>query len=497
MAKSNLPYGDAFIVGTPALDRLTANVYAEDRQRVQQRQQQAKSLEDEFRKNIANVKDVDIPKITGAWQNYKAISQDLLKSSPSTDQAAFIQKQLDKQKALANVYSLINGSKQSKSEEEELYKNIAKNPNAYSDNAYDLLTARRKTPLENLQNYQGVGSDGKPTTYDLTNPNTYTYKGTNTDFSKIDKSAQGIAKANWLPEEPVDKSGIQFKQKSFMFGNTPQQYYQDVLGSLSQHQANRDASAIISQTDPQTIKAIQDEYNAIPVEKWQKIGLNAPQNIDILPTDPLPIQYAKHAAQLYFLNNEPKEGETKFRTNEDLKMDKQSNLTLRNEKTMASLRHNYTLGEIEFRKGLDNTDAQTSNSFIDSVLKNKQDSATLETGGYKSKGFSYDTKNISLDPVLTKALGGKTDFLKYIPKDDVYVYGSYKRTQSKDEDSKLVTSSVDKDASGRNVVDDASIRIIKPQDLKLALGYKILTKKDLGKEMKGSVNQPTKKGILD
>lgn len=497
MAKSNLPYGDAFIVQTPALDKLTANAYAEDRQRQQQKIQQSKVLEDEFRKNISNVRAIDIPKVTEAWQNYKTLSQGLLKPTTNTDQTGFVQKQLDKQNALANVYKIINDSRSKKTEEDEMFKDYQKNPDNYDDNFGNLMTARRNTPLDKLSQYQTTGADGKPVTYDLSNPSTFRYKGTNTDFSKIDKSAQGIAKANWLPEEPVDKSGIQFKQRSFMYGSTPLQYYQSTLGSLSQHKSNRDAAAIISQTDPKMIQTIQDEYHNLPLDYWQKIGLSEPQNLDILPTDPPAVVYSKHMGQLYALNNVPKEGETKFRTNEDLKMDKQSNLTLRNEKTMASLRHNYTLGEIEFRKGLDNTDAQTSNSFIDSVLKNKQDSAPLETGGYKSKGFSYDTKNISLDPVLTKALGGKTDFLKYIPKDDVYVYGSYKRTQSKDEDSKLVTSSVDKDASGRNVVDDASIRIIKPQDLKLALGYKILTKKDLGKEMKGSVNQPTKKGILD
>jgi hypothetical protein len=73
-----LPYGDAYLVGTPAIDRMSQQLYAEQKQRELIRQKQGAALDEEFAKNVANVRDVDVPEITKRYGEWKTANQQLI-----------------------------------------------------------------------------------------------------------------------------------------------------------------------------------------------------------------------------------------------------------------------------------------------------------------------------------------------------------------------------------------------------------------------------------
>lgn len=104
------PYGDIYSVNNSAVDNIAKRIYAEQQQKELQRRQESKMLDDEFGKNLANVKSVDIPEITQAYNEFKqkhiALQKKGNKVTPEDQMALMISK--------AAVNEKINGSIQDK-----------------------------------------------------------------------------------------------------------------------------------------------------------------------------------------------------------------------------------------------------------------------------------------------------------------------------------------------------------------------------------------------
>ena len=105
---NGLPYGDAFIVGTPALDQLSNRIYAEHQQRELQRRQDNKMLDEEFSRNLSGIWDADIPELTQKYGEYKQAWQNLYKKKGGGTP----QEQLEVLKKKADMYSLLGKSKE-------------------------------------------------------------------------------------------------------------------------------------------------------------------------------------------------------------------------------------------------------------------------------------------------------------------------------------------------------------------------------------------------
>lgn len=456
------PFGDIFLVNTSYTDRAAAQLYAEQKQREAKQQQLNAALDDEFSKNLAGIRDADIPELTQKYTDWKLANIGAMKQKGGISP----QQQMDLLKKKSEMYGVINESKQRKQYEEEVGKNLA-NPNladAYEDNAHQELISHRQMPL-NLLKQNGLLN------YD------YSYKGTNTDFSKILTAAAGQPKQVYQEEKPVDKEGIQTQITPYMFGNTPTQFYDNLVGSLAQRKAGRDAAAIIKNTDPNVIAQVQDAYNKIPTEKWQKMGIKDKQELTIKPDDTPAIAYAKHEAQLYALNNEPKQGMPKLITNEAARMAK----TQAQQKELARFRNSLNKetqeGLIKLRQKVKDTgDAETNNVWVDNYL------TTLEKNAKPSSGFLDKTgltqllgggnKDIVPDPVLYNALN-KPDRVIITPK------GEYKVTYY----------NFDKEGKPTGIDESRSGTFTK-QQIKLALGYKATGKNQLTEEMSTENTNP-------
>jgi peptidoglycan hydrolase-like protein with peptidoglycan-binding domain len=302
----NPPYGNIFYVQTPSIDRTVAQLQAEQKQREFLRQKQAAALDEEFAKNVANIRDADVDDVTKKYGEWKLANQQLMKQKGGVSP----QQQLDLLRKKAEIYKVINASKLGLKEEEDLREGLMRKPDDFDDNAATFLAVRRKTPLTGLAQYK----DDKGNPVNLADYNTYRYKGTDTDFSKIDREAAGTPKQVYQEEAPMD-GGLQVKITPYMYGSTPLQYYQSYLGSLGKHRAGRDAEALASQIKPEVYTAVQEEYKAIPADTWKRMGVDKPQELVIDAGDSKADRLAKHQAQLYALNNQPKQGTPVFRNN--------------------------------------------------------------------------------------------------------------------------------------------------------------------------------------
>jgi hypothetical protein len=355
------PFGDIYAVNTPHIDQLANALYAEQKQREVIRQRQAQQLDEEYRKNVANVRDTDIPEYTKKYQDWKRGRQELMRIRPGKNQDEFIAKQMEVQRKLADVYELGNKSKQAKDEEEEMAKDLMKNPNNYDDNAFGLLSARRKLPLSQMSQYK----DQAGNVHDLTNYDTFRYKGSNTDFGAVLDKAIGTPKQVYTEEKKVDDKGHQTDVIPYTFGNTPSQVKDRLMGAFALHQAGRDAEHQWDTIpDEEKVKTLQ-AFQAIPADKWKKMGIDNPQDLTPKNGDSKTEKLASLMAMQYALSNEPKQGtpvrrnnqaaidETNFQQQKQMEAIRNANANRR-----LALQDSYVRGRIDYRKAAGKKDQE-------------------------------------------------------------------------------------------------------------------------------------------
>lgn len=390
------PFGDAHIIQTPYLDRFSQQLFAEQKQREIMRQRQQAALDDEFSKNVANIRDADVDDVTRKYGEWKMMNQQLMKKRGGISP----QEQMELLRKKAEISKVINASKIGKQEEEDWFKIMSNKPDDFDDDAYGALTTRRRTPISQIGEYKVAGADGKEKVFNLRDLNSLRYKGTDTDFSKIDKEAAGTPRLTLTEDFTEDeKDPFTLKAKTWMYGNSPQQFYESYLGALAQKKAGRDAEAIVSKIPQETFVEIQERFKAIPVETWKRMGVDKPQELVITAEDGKAQVLAKHKAQLYALNNQPKEGKQEVRKNEKAYFDAQK----AKDKEMADYRHKLAVA-LKKTPGAKTEGSEDDSLYLEDYVDGITDDA-INTGqktlhdGSESVGYT-----VKADPVLLKAL---------------------------------------------------------------------------------------------
>lgn len=393
------PFGDIYYVQTPHLDKLANTLYTEQKQREFIRQKQGQALDEEFRKNVASIKDADVPDYTKKYQEWKKSRQELMRLKPK-NQEEYIAKQMESQRKLADVYSLANLSKRIKEEEEDIAKDYNKNPNNYDDNTPGYLSARRQLPSSQLNQYKVKGKDGKDQVIDLSDSNTFRYKGSNTDFGAVMDKAIGQPKQVYSEEVKVDKDGRQTDIIPYQFGNTPAQVKDRIMGAFGVHQAGRDAEHQWD-TIPQSEKEeTLNAFNAIPAEKWKRMGVENPQDITPKNGDSKTEQLASLMAMQYALSNEPKQG-TPVRRNNQAAIDERNfqqqkelvGIQDANARRRLAISNAYQKGRIDYRKASNKKEQrEVLEGYINRMFEEGKDTK----GAVAVKGKFIHSKNINV-----------------------------------------------------------------------------------------------------
>lgn len=465
MPQQQAPYGDIFLVNTPALDRTAAQMYQEQKTREAKQAQENQLLDAGMQKEFGKVRAVDTPAVIDKYQKYRELKKKLLFNKDiQKDPKLYNQTQQKANEALADAYGTINKSAELNAQGKQLVTERMKNPNLFADNFGDMISEFQKTPLDQIQNHKTYG--------DLSNPDNYRYKGSNTDWQKVENAAAGTPKPTFSKEEPVGT--LQFKQTPYSFGNTPAQYYQNFLGSLGTHQASRDAEHAWDALTPDQKDYINKAYSEITPEKWQRMtGSLNPQQL--IPTNPdsKAEQLAILKAKAYAINNEPKEGTPIYRDNKEA----ETGLKFKNERVMEGIKQANRIQMLNLHEDAKKAGASTENAWIDKHIDDLvSDAEKNAPAEYKYKGgkkvYEHD---IPVDPVLSKALtksGVAPTYLR-VTSDGMFrpIYLQHDKNGAPLGDK------------GRNAVDDELSKPITQSQLKLALGYKSATGKQRVTEM--------------
>lgn len=136
-------YGDIFVQPTSAVDAIAARLVRDQQQREMEKRQRDRALDDEFAKNVAGVKSIDIPDITKAYSDFKqahiALQRKGNKATPQDQMDVMIKK--------ANAFSEIAASKEDK-EYWGMRAKDGKNNKRYNPNYQTIISEGLNTPTK-------------------------------------------------------------------------------------------------------------------------------------------------------------------------------------------------------------------------------------------------------------------------------------------------------------------------------------------------------------
>lgn len=474
-------YGDIVLVNTPTLDRLGQQLYAEQKIRQTRQQQENAALDANIQKEIGKVRSVDTPEVIKSYQDYKGLKQQLLFNKDiQKDPLKYNQLQQATNQAYQNIFSTANKSEELKDMAKGLHEKALKNPDDMSDDYGQRAMTLMNTPISQLQNHPVYGNE-------LLNSSKYLYGGSNTDFGKMIRDASGQPKQVFSKEDKMD-GGLQTKITPYNFGNTPGQVKDYMLGAMALHKTGRDAAYQWDQLPEEDIANTIKQYQAIPKEKWERMGLQGPQ--DLISKNPLnkAENYAAYQAMKYAITNEPKEGTPVFRDNkkalEDLKYNR--------ELALKKIEHSNARDLIAYKKSIDPNDTELNNSWVDNywskrVSEAKQGQPTIFEDPNNATNMK-GAHEITLDGVAAKAFarnGTEPDKL-YVTTDNKILPVFFKYKEQFDEKTgKKTGTTVDTNTKGEPKIDEDYSKPMDMDQAYLSLGYKGQTKKQLAGTMKG------------
>lgn len=354
------PFGGIYDVETPALDRITQQLQQQKAARQAYEQKESQNTDELLNKEMANVRSIDTPQVINAYNNYKQLKKKVLfDKSLQNNPKAYNAAQMESNAAYANAMSLINKSTQANAFGKQVAANRLAKPDAYDDNAGQMLSTFYNTPIDKLNS---VDKNGQPT--DLMNVDSYRYKAGNADFQKIHTAAAGKPVTHY-DNGQTDESGIQTTQHGYSYGNTPGQYRNVYLSGLAGNQANRGARYNWSQKSQQDLDSLDAAYQNSP--NWQKLGMQPQQLPPYNPNDPVGNE-ATFQAKQYLVNMNPAEVKASVTTNQGAKMDLQQQQKIQ----MEGVKHLNRVAEIADRFA-------NSKSLVDYKFKKTDPEGTTPT----------------------------------------------------------------------------------------------------------------------
>lgn len=294
-------FGDIYTVQTPALDKLSNQLYYEQRQREAQQARNQQLLDAEFAKNLSGIRDVDIADLTKAYSNFKLANQSLMrqKGGGTPDQ------QLDLLRKKAQVYDIINASKNAREEEKEYRKGLQSHPDRYDDNAHDYLLERISTPIGSL----GLSSkykDANGNPIDLRNGQSYLYKGTDFDLGNALRKASGSPKNTPYQKEEALPGNLGKSVTNYQFGNNPLVFKEQLMGEFATNKGGRAAGPLWDAIPEDQKQLVDQMYKDIPPEKWERMtGSRTPIPLIVFNPNNKAELLANYQAKLHAINNDP------------------------------------------------------------------------------------------------------------------------------------------------------------------------------------------------
>lgn len=387
------PYGDIFQFTTPYIDRASAQLHQEQIQRDLMRQKNQAALDDEFAKNMANVKDIDVPEIAQKYGDWKQSRQMLMRKGQVSPE-----EQLDDLRKRAEVYRAINESKLVKQEDEDYRKLGGTHPENLVDDWHEVLMQRLKTPTSQLG--------------ELRNKSLF-YTGT--DYNSADDLTK--AKGQLVPNVRTEGDNDVTYQA---YGNTPEQVKQHILGVMGKRDANKFYRNKLMNLPADELVKTREAYEALPDSQFELMGQKKPKlSFDHLDNNADTM--ATYIAMKSAIENVPR------KIKEDLTDAAKMRMQAEKEKDVAAFRlglqNKYAKGLYDYKHAgtAQEQESIVKRLFDDSFDAGKSDVAFLN-------GKAVPAVKIRTLAGVGKLHGGDVTF--YVTKDKKYVIPRYKGESS-------------------------------------------------------------------
>lgn len=489
MAQRNIsaPYGDIVLANTPALDRWGQQLYAEQKAREVRMQQENMALDANIQKELGKVRSVDTPEIIKSYQQYKNLSKELMfNNSLKKDPLAYNQVRQAAAAAYQNIFTTRNMSAEAKDLAKSMFEGRMKKPTDFHDNAGEMIGALMNTPLSQLRQHPQFG--------DLTNPDNYIDRGMNTNWGEMERQGIGDLREVYSEKAPME-GGLQTQITPFKFRNTPLQLKDYMVGAMGMRQAGKDAVKAWDNLPEEEIANTIKQYQALPNEYWQKMGLQGPQDLFPKNPDSKAENWASYRAMKYAIANEPKPDKPQIVNNiraiKDLEFDRA--------KQMEAIKQGNREDLERMKKSLKGSDAEVSNLWYQKYLDNVI--AEAKTGGPEGKGG--ERHHVYMNK------SGKSLFYYNMVKPSSLLIEAFKRGKSYPDRIGVTESgdivpiffeyddkgSIRKNKDGTNIVDQDLSQPMSYDQALTDLGYRGSTKKQLSKELPNAKPAPNQKKV--
>lgn len=289
------PFGDIYTIPTQerAVNAIAEKIYREKQLADLQKRQEVKALDDEFGKNLANVKSIDIPRIVEKYNKYKQAKINLNKkgdkATPDDQMAAMI--------AQADVGNSIGASR----EDKERIKNRIIEIKGDKKGKYKLDAHKTAAQLLNTET-----DKRNPDADDDLFYNQYSFP----DLEKVSANMIGLPKEIKIPTgKPSAKGDLyddelvlqRFNHPNQMYNNAfldvskrnDKDHYERVISdSLSDEEKQALKERYFAKVSSPEFKAIYGEVQPFPesaekTELGQAVALSVMSAVDKLPIQPL------------------------------------------------------------------------------------------------------------------------------------------------------------------------------------------------------------------
>lgn len=419
-----VPYGDIFAVNTPYLDQLSAQLYADQKQRQAQRQSESERLDQEFSRSAAKIRDADVNEYADKYNQWKQAKMGLMKMNPTSNSKEYIAAQLDANKKLADMSRFGNESISTKAALMDNGKQLMADKNGkYIDAAHDILIKANQTPTSQLGNFALPDDKGNLVPFDPLNIDNYNRHIDTKGVMDAIKNAQGKPQKYTGDKYKDNPTDLQYQQPEVSTLNKPIDFYSNMM--LAATKNPKDFANTLPHPDDLTYMQTEEKYNQLMQDgklkgNWRiGDGEDLPDDKDIHSDLEKAIKYQ---AMTYALNpnNQP---QVKIKPVTDLTAKTDRAEQFATNKMYAQ--HKLTQDNIRLSAGLKNdkesNDAITS---ADAVLHNLHD--IISTGKPTENAFfgkSKDSDNVVeiSDPNLLKTFSTIVkDGTTPVPADHIY-----------------------------------------------------------------------------
>ena len=398
---NGLPYGNAFIVSTPHLDRLGDRIYAEEMQKKKQQQDEIRHADDLMAKEVGTMRSADTADFIAKYEQYKALKKQLYNPKIQKSPKDYDRINREANIAMADAMRLSNRSQEFKDQLKGLATMRAKNPNSFSDDFLERYNAAMTTPVSKLKH---------PVYGDLGNTEEYVYKGGNTDFSKPFKEAAGTIRD--LAEidagvNPNDK--LTNIKKSYKGGNDPYTYYNTLIQGIYGSQKTRDFPLQVQYT-PEQEAQIESAFNQLTSDpNYRKIygitdAMKFPQSAYSTEIG----RAVRLSAMENAINNLPVE-KISYIANKDAAMKQQNQFTLSRQKIMEAIKQGNRKELVRIRRAFQVADQVRQDEILDDVIVGYKENPNAIPEDIKDefkkrdgKGHSVDFNEVKFSPDGTK-----------------------------------------------------------------------------------------------